>query len=402
MESVSQSWTPAWEDSPSWQRSQRPNWSTEAVTLASDMTNAQTATADVATGPSCVVYDEDMAQITIAANSPDGNADFGRDVPPVLKDTDAFARQGDKGPYHWVQGPQDVRAITVAPPPPTPPVEASPNPEPIQPGKLPRKGQALTTTNLRLRKKAGTDADSLGVMPTGTVVQMTGGRKRIGPDLWVRVEVIEVAPQERTLRNNERWLNAPPGRKGWVDSDFLAVPASEYVAKDMPPITHEWLWWLDDSGGLDAETVRKTLTAIADDPRGPLRAGLDVREATIRDEADVLVRMVDDACSGAAGCYYKQTGQKARVDIAKQWWNTAWLSRVWLHECTGHGATRAYDHYNGAPQYPRPDYSGIMGNWQDHYGDHAWPDRDDIENFVAWLAGESDLVFVRDIATPAG
>lgn len=395
--------TPPWEiltDSPQALMASAAN-DTATAMAANDTTKQLVQAQESEKRLTCLVYDEEMAEITLAVNHGDGS-DGG--MPEVLKDTDAFARQGDKGPYHWAQGPQDALVVHVRPePPPTPPVaNPSPNPESTKPGFLPRKGQAVTVSNLRLRKGAGITHPSLGVIPTGTTITLTGGRRRVEGALWVRVHVAAggIVTPPTSMREPDAWLSPPSN--GWVNSEFIAIPASEYVAADFPPVTHAYLWWLDDPGGLEPEMVRRTLTAITDDPRGPLRAGLDLREATSAEEAHVLVRLVDDACSGAAGCYYKRSGEKARVDIAKQWFNTAWLSRVWLHECMGHAVTRAYDHYNGAPQYPRPDYYGIMGNWQDHYGDHAWPDEDDMENFRQWLAGASDLVFVRDVSDPAG
>jgi hypothetical protein len=344
--------------------------------------------------PSCIVYDEDLAFQTLLANDPSAAMIFGESG-IILNETDAFARQDDKGPYHWAQGPQDVTPVRVTPPPITPPVNPSPNPEPVTPGQLPRKGQAVTTTNLRLRKQAGVKNPSLGVIPTGTTVLMTGGRRKVEKSLWVRVKVDASEVQTTRLKGADTWL-APP-KTGWVNSEYLAVPASEYVAQDFPPITHEFCWYLEDAGGLNAEDVKRTLTAITDDPRGPLRIGLDLREVATPQEAHVLVRMVDDACGGAAGCYYKRSGERARVDIAKRWFNTQWLSRVWLHEAVGHAATRAYDHYDNAPQYPRPEYSGLMGNWQDRHGDHAWPDQDDVDNMIEWLKGASPHVYVRDL-----
>jgi hypothetical protein len=220
--------------------------------------------------------------------------------------------------------------------------------------------------------------------------------------LWVRVEVASAAVSSKRLSGDDRWLSAPPKQVGWVNSNYLAVPASEYVAQDFPPVTHEFLWFLESAGGLNADDVRRTLTAISDDPRGPLRAGIDLREATAANEAHVLIRFVPGPCSGAAGCYYKRASEKARVDIDPKWFNTMWLSRVFLHETLGHAATRSYDHYNGAPQYPRPDYFGLMGNWQDQFGDHAWPDTDDITNMVEWTRGASSLVFVRDLPQSVG
>jgi hypothetical protein len=214
--------------------------------------------------------------------------------------------------------------------------------------------------------------------------------------LWVRVKVSKAELRTGGLSGDDAWIKSPPQQFGWVNSEYLAIPASEYVASDFPPITHEYLWWLEDAGGLNADDVKRTLTAISDDPRGPLRAGIDLRESTSAAEAHLIIRFVDTACGGAAGCYYRRSGEKARVDIQKKWFNTMWLSRVFLHETLGHAATRSYDHYSGAPQYPRSDYYGLMGNWQDQYGDHAWPDTDDIENMVEWTKGQSSLVFLRD------
>jgi SH3 domain-containing protein len=365
----------------------------EVKQLAASGTLAMTQAANDSPGPSCIVYDEELAEAVLEANTAPGPLSV------VLNETDAFSRTGDKGPYHWLQGPQDVTPVTETQPPVTPPVDPSPNPEPATPGVLPRKGNAVTISHLRIRQKPGKEGKILGVMPTGTEVSLTGARKRVTwDDLWVRVEVEEVPPPQGKLGGSDFWLVAPPGVKGWVDAEFLAVPASEYQAEDFPAITHQWLWFLDDPGEYDPETVKKAITAITEDPRGPRRAGIDMREATRRGEAHILIRMVDDACGGAAGCYYKKTGEAARADIAKKYFNTSWFSRVLLHEAVGHGCTRSYDHYTGAPQYPRPDYAGLMGNWQDHYGDHAWPDLDDIENWVLWLQGASPFVYVRDVA----
>jgi hypothetical protein len=355
--------------------------------------------ADSPGGLACLVYDEELAARAIYVND---HAAIHESIPQqigalhdttVLKDTDAFARQGDKGPYHWAQGPQDLEVVTTPAPPPTPPVNPSPNPEPTKPGQLPRKGQAVTTSNLRLRKRPM--GDVLGVMPTGTTVLLTGGRKRHEGSLWVRIKVDASEIRQTRLTGADTWLSPP--KAGWVNSEYLAVPQSEYVSLDFPDVTHRFLWWLDDAGGLNPDDVRRTLTAIMDDPRGPLRAGIDMVEATTPDQAHILVRFVDDACGGAAGCYYKRLAERARVDIAKQWFSTAWLSRVWIHEAVGHAATRSYDHYQNAPQYPRSDYYGIMGDWQSHYGDHAWPDGDDVENWRDWCRGNSPYVYVRDL-----
>ena len=392
--------TPAWEDVETWGT---PTTAVERIAIT-ELRQQQEVMADRPDGmPSCIIYDEEITARAIRASAvPNGLGALRETV--VLKDTDAFARQGDKGPYHWAQGPQDLTPVTTPPPPPSP-VEPSPNPEPVKPGQLPRKGKAVTTTHLRLRRRAGTGQSPLGVLPTGTVVELTGGRKRIkrgkDKDLWVRICVETVVSQDTELPSEDRWLIVPPGVCGWVDSDFLAIPASEYEVSDFPPVTHEFRWFLDDSGGLDRDTVRTALTAIAQDPRGPLRAGVMFNEAKSADTAHILVRMVDNACSGAAGCYYKRMGERARVDIAKEWFNKSWLSRVWLHEAFGHACSRAYDHYRNAPQYPRDDYYGLMGNWQDHYGDHAWPDADDIENIRQWVDGKSDVVFVQDLGDKA-
>lgn len=388
----SDGWTPAWEDVESWGE---PTTATERIAI-SQLRQQQEMMADRPTGmPSCIIYDEEVVARSLRATMVPTEA-------MILRETDAYARQGDRGPYHWVQGPQDLTPVITPPPSPTP-VPPSPNPEPVTPGNLPRKGKAVVTSHLRLRKRAGTESPSLGVLPTGTVVELTGGRRHIkreqGADLWVRVCVSATFPQGGSLQGNDRWLTAPPGSCGWVDADFLAIPASEYEAKDFPSVTHEFCWSLDDAGGLDAEVVSRALTAIAQDPRGPLRAGVALREVERIQDAHILVRMVDDACGGAAGCYYKRMGERARVDIAKEYFNTAWLSRVWLHEAFGHACSRAYDHYRNAPQYPRNDYYGLMGNWQDQFGDHAWPDADDIENILSWVQGKSDLVFVQDLAS---
>jgi hypothetical protein len=389
------SFTPAWEDVTTWEeRGVSP-----ATKLAMEHLAIQRdAMADRPDGgPSCIVYDEDLAEITLSANDQSALLLFGKPEEVVLKETDAFARQNDKGPYHWAQGPLDLHGVTPAPVTPvTPPVTPSPNPEPVKPNTLPRKGKAVTTTNLRLRVAPNAKSLSRGVMITGTEVLLTGGRKRVEGSLWVRVEVATVELSSKKLSGDDKWLTAPPKQRGWVNSNYLAIPASEYVAADFPPVTHEFTWWLEDAGGLNASDVRRTLTAIGDDPRGPFRAGVNLREADSSAAADVLIRFVQSPCSGAAGCYYKRSGEKARVDIGLQYFNTLWLSRVFLHETLGHAATRCYDHYNGAPQYPRPDYFGLMGNWQDRFGDHAWPDNDDIENMIAWKEGRSDLVFVRD------
>jgi hypothetical protein len=389
--------TPAWEDVSTWEE----RGTSPAVELAmSDLRKQQDVMADnPGSGPTCIVYDEDLAATVIVSNDLAAYyaANGVHDHPTVLKDTDAFARQNDKGPYHWTQGPQDLRKVTSVTPPPTPPVTPSPNPEPVTPGNLPKKGKAVTTTNLRLRAAPGIRAASLGVMPTGTEVLLTGGRRKLEGALWVRVQVESAELQNGRLSGTDKWISVPPTRRGWVNSEYIAIPASEYVATDFPPVTHEYLWWLEDAGGLNPDDVRRALTAISDDPRGPLRAGIDLRESTGPGDTDVLIRFIPGPCSGAAGCYYKASGQKARVDIDPKWFNTAWLSRVFLHETLGHATTRAYDHYNGAPQYPRPDYYGLMGNWQDTYGDHAWPDEDDIANFIDWKNGASTVVFVRDI-----
>lgn len=391
---MSDQFTPAWEDTTAWEaKGQSP-----ASKLAMEALKIQQETMadNPGGGPTCIVYDEDLAKITLFANDhmmldPIGGA------PEVLKDTDAFTRQDDKGPYHWIQGPQDLRKVTAVTPAPTPPVEPSPNPSPVTPGTIPQKAKAVTTTNLRLRVKAGVENAAKGVLATGTEVFLTGGRKILSGTKWVRVRVETAEILGRRLNHPDKWIAAPPKVFGWVNADFLAVPASEYVAKDFPDVTHEYLWYLDDAGGLNADDVRRTLTAISDDPRGPLRAGIDLRESPRAEDADVLIRFTPGPCSGAAGCYYKASGEKARVDIDPKWFNTAWLSRVFLHETLGHATCRSYDHYNGAPQYPRPDYYGLMGNWQDQYGDHAWPDADDIANFVEWKEGRSSVVFVRDV-----
>jgi hypothetical protein len=395
---MSRNFTPAWENVSAWEE----RGISPAVTLAMDDLQLQRVMmADDPFGrPSCIVYDEDLAKITLFSNDRVEYYDANgvQDDPVVLNETDAFTRQGDKGPYHWAQGPIDLHPVTGVTPAPTPPVTPSPNPEPVKPGALPRKGKAVTTTNLRLRKSAGTSSQSKGVMPTGTEVLLTGGRKSLEGDTWVRVRVEAAKLTEKRLSGSDRWISAPPRQYGWVDAEFLAVPASEYEAKDFPAVTHEFLWFLEDAGGLNVDDVKRTLTAISDDPRGPLRAGIDLRESTRAEDADVLLRFSPGPCGGAAGCYYKRSGDKARVDIDPKWFNTMWLSRVFLHETLGHAATRAYDHYNNAPQYPRPDYYGLMGNWQDAYGDHAWPDEDDIANFVEWKNGKSSVVFVRDLA----
>lgn len=384
--------TPAWEH-----LKQEPHHDDPVLRLADHFTSAQTSVANDAPGPSCIVWDEDMAAATVVIASTPAVANHLPDAPKILSDTDAFARQGDKGPYHWAQGPLDVSAITIPLPPITPPVSPSPgNPHPAKPGTLPKRGKALTTSHLRLRQSWGTRSHSLGVMPTGTTVSLTGGRHKINDDLWVRVRVDELPPSSGNLKGDDVWLVVPPGVSGWVDADFLAVPASEYVAADFPTLTHEWRWFLDDPGGLDADTIKRTFTAIAEDARGVRRAGINLRETDTREDAHILIRMVDAACGGAAGCYYKASHQIARADIVKEYFNTSWLSRVLQHEVVGHGCCRSYDHYDGAPQYPRADYYGIMGNWQDHYGDHAWPDEDDIENWREWLQGKSQVVFVRD------
>lgn len=391
--------TPTWESVDEWGL---PTTTVERVAI-SQLRDQQEMLADRPDGmPSCIIYDEEItARALRAAVVPNSISPLHE---AVLNETDAFARQGDKGPYHWTQGPQDLTPVKdTTSPNPNPPVEPSPNPEPVKPGQLPRKGKAVTTTHLRLRRRAGTGHPTLGVLPTGTVVELTGGRRRIkgtkDTDLWVRICVENVVPQDGQLRSGDRWLIAPPGMCGWVDSDFLAIPSSEYESSDFPPVTHEFRWWLDDSGGLDRDTVRTALASIAQDPRGPLRAGVMLNEAKVATDAHILVRMVDNACSGAAGCYYKRMGERARVDIAKEWFNKSWLSRVWLHEAFGHACSRAYDHYRNAPQYPREDYYGLMGNWQDQFGDHAWPDVDDIENIRQWVNGNSDVVFVQDLGS---
>ncbi len=380
--------SPTWEDVEAWDEGTPPRVRSLAMQYLDLQREVMGDRPDG--GPSCIVYDEDMAQSTVEANDGLPFTDT------ILNDTDAYARQGDKGPYHWAQGPLDLTPVTTPAPPETPPVVPSTNPHPATPGTLPKKGKAITTTNLRLRVSAGAGSKSRGVMPTGTEVRLTGGRKRTDNALWVRVQVDSSELVQKRLNDPDVWLQAPPKQYGWVNSEYLAVPASEYVANDFPPITHEFRWSLEDAGGLNAEDVRRTLTAIGDDPRGPLRAGVRLVEASDPATAHVLLRFVDEACGGAAGCYYKKANEKARVDIQKKWFNTMWLSRVFLHETFGHGATRCYDHYNGAPQYPRSDYYGLMGNWQDQYGDHAWPDQDDIDNMVEWKQGQSSLVFLRD------
>ena len=384
MASKSRGITPAWEDVAAWGE---PETSAEKLAIAVLRRQQQKMADSPDNTVTCIVYDEDLAHRVLVANHRITDGAVLRDI-RVLKDTDAFARQNDKGPYHWAQGPQDVTPVNTTPAP-------NHGAEKVKPGKLPRKGMAVTTTNLRLRKRPGVESPSLGVLPTAEVVTLTGGRKRVDGSLWVHVDVDSVAPPTKRLKEPDVWVEKPT--HGWVNSTYLAIPETEWRASDFPPITHEWRWYLEDSGGLDPEKVRKALNAILQDPRGPLRAGIHVMEVNSPAEADILVRMVDDPCNGAAGCYYKQQGQKARCDIGKKWFDTQWLSRVWIHEATGHGALRSYDHYNGAPEYPRPDYSGIMGNWQDHYGDHAWPDEDDIENWIAWLKGTSPYVFVSDL-----
>jgi hypothetical protein len=396
-------WTPAWEDVDAWGE---PTTDFEREAIA-ELRAQQAMIADRpdGLGPTCIVYDEEVkiaernlntlqksidADVTLAEHWQRGEG------PVLLKDTDAFLRQGDKGPYHWAQGPQDLTPVTTPSPPPAP-VPPSPNPEPVKPGVLPKRGRAVTTTHLRLRRKAGTGHPSRGVLPTGTVVEMTGGIGIVSGDRWRRICVEDVPPQSKRLREPDQWIAAPPGVCGWVDEDFLAVPRSEYEMRDFPPVTHQFRWFLDDAGGLDHETVAKALSAIAQDPRGPLRAGVQLARVESAADAHTLVRMVDDACGGAAGCYYKRAGERARVDIGKEYFNTKWLSRVWLHEVFGHACSRSFDHYKNAPQYPREDYFGFMGNWQDQFGDHAWPDEDDIDNIRQWVQGRSDLVFVRDL-----
>jgi hypothetical protein len=389
--------SPTWEDVAAWDAPSPTSGSSVRAVAMADLRKQQAALADMGpNGLSCITYDEDRAYEILQANDPTVPW-LNTPAVEVMKETDAFARQGDKGPYHWSQGPLDLTPVTVTPPPPVaPPVTPSSNPQPATPGVLPKKGKAVTTSNLRLRRSPGPEARSLGVLQTGTEVKLTGGRRKLGGAIWVRVEVATAEISSKRLSGDDRWLAAPPKVSGWCNSTYLAVPASEYVAQDFPTVTHEYLWWMDDAGGLNAADVRRTLTAIGEDPRGPLRAGIHLREASRMEDAHVLIRFSPGPCGGAAGCYYKKANERARVDIDPKWFNTMWLSRVFLHETFGHAACRSYDHYNNAPQYPRSDYYGLMGNWQDQFGDHAWPDEDDIANMIEWKNGQSALVFVRD------
>lgn len=330
-------------------------------------------------GHSCLVWDEDVER----------QAPADADQPRVT--TLDFRSQDDKGPYHWAQGPQDVSPVAGQPPP-------TPKPPPTPTPTLPKKGRAITTANLRLRVRAGSDQRVRGVIPAGSTVQLTGGRRRVDDGaLWVRVVCRRewLAQPTGRLQPPDEWLRGTVA--GWVHSGYLAMPDTEYDAdeQDFPPVTHEFRFRVESALDLDVATVAEALNAIMTDPRGPRRSGLLLRQVGPGEEPHVLVRLVQSSCGGAAGCYYKQSGQTARVDINREYWGTSWFSRVAIHELAGHGATRSYDHYRGAPDYPRNDYYGIMGNWQDAFGDHAWPDEDDCQNWAVWLQGASPVVMPR-------
>lgn len=344
-------------------------------------------------GYTCLVWDEAKEQIEQVANDHTAAVEHHTDV-QVLSDTDAFARQGDKGPYHWAQGPLDNVPYTASTPPPPPA-------EPAKPGALPVHGNVITTSNLRMRVRPDPASPAYGVIPAGSLLSLTGARRR-RPDgtLWVRCkyDADQAAEQTGQLRRPDRWLDED--EVGWVNSTFLAVPAMDWAPQDFPPVTHEWRWNLADTMDVPKDDAQRTLQAIFDDPRGPRRAGLLVTHTDHADEANVVVSFTPNPCNGAAGCYYKRSGQVARAEIGRDYWGSSWLSRVAIHEVIGHGACRCYDHYRGAPDYPRSEYSGIMGNWTDAFGDHAWPDADDVENWIEWLAGQSPYVFVRDTSVP--
>jgi hypothetical protein len=343
-------------------------------------------------GHSCVMWDEELEQQQEAPVEPVTLLDDGDG--PQAGDSRS---QGDQGPYHWAQGPQDVRTVQAPPPPPPPPpppVPIKPKPTPV----LPRRGYVITSANLRVRIMPGITGNVRGVLPVHSVVMLTGGvRLPQGGGRWVRIQYRKAAlgKTEGSLQPPDKWIDGTG--VGWVNSAFLAMPASEYTAADadLPPVTHEWPFEVADAMDVDKAALTETLAAIFADPRGPRRAGLLVRPVRAGEQPLTIVRFVQSSCGGAAGCYYKQSGQVARVDLNREYWGTQWLSRIAIHELAGHAATRCFDHYRGAPDWPRDDYYGIMGNWQDAFGDHAWPDQDDIDNWVLWLQGASPVVKPR-------
>lgn len=369
------------------------------LTLRSANTVVQQGDADAGITPGfgCVVWDEEAE--SAAAHGRAAMADTMARVDVVnalgavssdaagigMADTDATARQGDGGPYHWAQGPQDVTTL----PEPEPANGGAPSPPaaPVVPiNTVPRSGRMVTTSDLNLREMPGRDGKRVGVMPAGSTVELTGGRRRVVRNgvrsLWVRVRF--------------RFAPASDPVAGWCDSTFLAAPAAEWSADGaFPPITHEWRVYVEDTMDVPRSEFMRVTRAIFDDPRGPLRAGLRVVLLDSAEGANVVLRLTAEACGGAAGCYYKQAGQVARADVVRTYYGGPWYSRVLLHEVVGHAATRCYDHYKSAPQYPRPDYFGLMGDWQSKHGDHAWPDEDDVANWAEWLAGASRAVYFR-------
>lgn len=360
-----------------------------ALAAAKVAKHQQEAGADVAL--SCVTYDEDAAAMAIMVHEA-----YPEEMARAEAVRDAQA-QGDGGPYHWAQGPQDVPVASLrgpggAQPPKTPqggPTEPTPA---TGPGTLPKKGHAQTVADLWLRTRP--NGSKAAVMPIGTKVELTGGTRHMKDGTtWRKVVVRRPASWETPHR---QYQTAERGDDGWCNSAYLAATAKDYAEEGFPEPTHEWRYWVESAGALDLGKVVDALAAIAEDPRGPRRAGLRLVPVTSQAAANVVVRFQPRACGNAAGCYYKEQGQQARVDIQEQWFGTMWLSRVFLHEVMGHAAARCYDHYDGAPQYPRPEYSGLMGNWTDQFGDHAWPDEDDIANVRQWLAGQSTAVFIRD------
>ena len=244
---------------------------------------------------------------------------------------------------------------------------------------VPTDGRARAKADLNVRDEPSVrDGRIVAVVPKGGKMKLTGQLR--GP--WRSVEV--------KLSGDLSPATIPV--KGWVHGDYLAVRTVELSGGGVfPTFTHLRTWHLASVvPSMDRNRVGETMDDLAKDIKGWQRAGVRMEHVQTPGEADVLVKVVEEACGGAPACWWGYA--QPIIEISAQYWASEKSIRPFYHEW-GHDLGHFYDHYKNAPKYPRAIRS-VMGDWVDaEGGTHFTPDVDDIAALRSSLTGSYDLVF---------
>jgi hypothetical protein len=186
------------------------------------------------------------------------------------------------------------------------------------------------------------------------------------------------------------WSSGPP----WSNNmERLAAPIYRKQA-DGTSRRYDWRvrWFLDRCEGADRAAATTAIRAVFRHPRSWERTGVRYVQTFDRTLANVVLRVVPDGqtvCgASAAGCMswgYEADGKiVAEVEAPYLAKPDTWAG-IWNMEAGGHSTFAAHDLYINHPGYT----CGVMGNWQAMACSGFYPTDAEIEQCVAWLAGNA-------------